>query len=125
MFKIPNPEIEHQGSRWKRDKRKVHHASSVRSRGGEDRELRRKSIDGRFMAQRTGKLTIGILLLLTLAGLGLRLWGISWGLPFAESRPDEIMILTQSLGYGSGDLRPHYQAYPALISYLVFFGIYR
>ena len=51
MFKIPNPEIEHQGSRWKRDKRKVHHASSVRSKGGE--ETSRRAAEGAEEEERT------------------------------------------------------------------------
>lgn len=62
----------------------------------------------------------------TVVALALRLWGIDFGLPYAESRPDELTLAGKALGYGTGDLNPHFFNYPSLYSYLLFlvYGIY-
>lgn len=66
------------------------------------------------------------LLVLTILALVLRIWGLDFGLPYAEARPDEMIIIRQAFGYGTGDLNPHCFYYPSLFSYLVFFayGVY-
>ncbi len=55
-----------------------------------------------------------------LAGACLRVWSLGFGLPDVESRPDEWMIISKALGYGTGDLNPHFFNYPSLFSYILF-----
>lgn len=52
-------------------------------------------------------------------GLGLRLWGSSFGLP-AVYNPDEAAIMTRALAFGTGDLNPHNFLYPTLYFYVLF-----
>ena len=52
-------------------------------------------------------------------GLSLRFWGIGFGLPNLNSRPDEIEIVARALRFFSGDLNPHFFHYPSLYFYLV------
>ena len=52
----------------------------------------------------------------------IRLWGLDWGLPFPY-HPDEGSILFHSLGFGTGDLNPHWFRWPSLMMY-VMFGFY-
>lgn len=61
------------------------------------------------------------LLLLTVLVLaaGLRLWGITHGLPHSYYG-DESHFLQRSLAFGSGDLNPHWFHKPALYMYAVF-----
>ena len=59
----------------------------------------------------------GALLLLALA---FRCRGLTFGLPYAEARPDELTILSKAFGYGTGDFNPHFFNYPSLLSYLIF-----
>ena len=63
---------------------------------------------------------------ITLLALLLRMLGLGFGLPYAESRPDELLIITPALKYGTGDLNPHSFYYPSLFSYLLFglYGVY-
>lgn len=70
-------------------------------------------------AQRDLAVTIGIL---TVAAW-LRFWGIDFGLPMAESRPDELNIAFQAMKFGRGDLNPHSFNYPTFFKYIVF-GLY-
>jgi hypothetical protein len=51
--------------------------------------------------------------------LGLRLLGITYGLP-AIYNPDETPILNRALTFAKGDLNPHNFVYPTLYFYLVF-----
>ena len=53
-------------------------------------------------------------------GLILRVWGITFGLPF-QFHQDEPIVVNHALAYGSGDLNPHFFAIPPLTSYLLFF----
>ena len=64
--------------------------------------------------------------LVTFLGFALRTWGIQWCLSIGESRPDELVIISKALGYGSGDLNPHFFNYPSLLSYVLFacYGVY-
>ena len=52
------------------------------------------------------------------AGLGLRIVGLSGGLPDVYN-PDEVSILSRALGLGSGDLNPHNFLYPSLFFYVL------
>lgn len=58
------------------------------------------------------------ILLLALAAF-LRFRGLDFGLPLAESRPDEMTIAYQAMKFGRGDLNPHSFNYPSLFKYLV------
>lgn len=52
-----------------------------------------------------------------------RYWGINFGLPHTECRPDETLIIHRVLGFFSGDLNPHWFVYPSLYMYILF-GVY-
>lgn len=54
--------------------------------------------------------------LLALA-LVLRLWGIGFGLPHLEARPDELEVVGRAIRLLSGDLNPHFFHYPSLYFY--------
>jgi len=58
--------------------------------------------------------------------LALRVWGVGFGLPMAEARPDELTIAYQAMKFGSGDLNPHSFNYPSLHKYVTFvlFGVW-
>lgn len=65
----------------------------------------------------------GPLTLILLLGLALRIWGIGFGLPNTNCRPDESILVQKALGFGTGDLNPHFFNYPTLFMYLLF-GLY-
>ena len=74
------------------------------------------------MAGITDRLTLRTILALVAIcalALGLRLLGISYGLP-AIYNPDETPILNRALTFAKGDLNPHNFVYPTLYFYLVF-----
>lgn len=54
-----------------------------------------------------------------LVALGVRLWGIGFGLPFAIARPDETQIAGSAVGFLSGNLRPPFLEWPTLFAYTV------
>lgn len=58
--------------------------------------------------------------------LVLRTFGLDFGLPLAEARPDEMTIAFQAMKFGTGDLNPHSFNYPSLFKYVIFaiFGGY-
>jgi len=58
----------------------------------------------------------GILLL----AAAVRLYGIGFGLPHPQCRPDEETISRIALGFFSGDLNPHFFNYPTFFMYAVF-----
>ena len=60
-----------------------------------------------------------IFIVIVLAGLILRLWGLGFGLPFSFHQ-DEPVVVNHALAYGTGDLNPHFFAIPPLTSYLLF-----
>ena len=77
------------------------------------------------MARRN--LVVGVSLIgITLLGIVLRVWGLHLGLPYAESRPDELTVVSKAMGFGGGDLNPHFFNYPSLIFYVLFvmFGLH-
>lgn len=67
----------------------------------------------------------GLLGLLGLA-LGVRLFGLGFGLPQVGYYWDEPSVVNHAVRFGSGDLNPHWFYYPALYLYLIFafFGLY-
>jgi 4-amino-4-deoxy-L-arabinose transferase-like glycosyltransferase len=58
-----------------------------------------------------------------LLGAIVRLWGINFGLPHTECRPDETALVSRSIQFFSGDFNPHFFVYPTLYMY-VLFGVY-
>jgi len=60
-----------------------------------------------------------LLLLLVLAGAGLRLRGIDFALPHPMARPDEEFIVAVALRFFSGDYNPHFFEWPTLYFYVV------
>ena len=59
------------------------------------------------------------ILAVLLVALGLRLWGISFGLPFANARPDGPSIAGPAVEFLGGDLRPPFFVYPTFFMYAV------
>lgn len=55
-----------------------------------------------------------------LVGAGLRIWGLGFGLPHPETRPDEHIVMSIALKFGTGDLNPHFFHYPTLFMYGLF-----
>ena len=45
-------------------------------------------------------------------------WGLGWGLPHTLAHPDETKFVSTALGFGYGDLNPHWFGYPSLFFYL-------
>ena len=66
--------------------------------------------------RKTSLLILAILLL----GCGVRFYGLGFGLPHTQCRPDEDTIIHIALGFFSGDLNPHYFFYPTLYMYLLY-----
>jgi hypothetical protein len=64
--------------------------------------------------------------LILLGGAALRLWGIDFGLPHPQCRPDESTLVHKALAIGAGDLNPHFFNYPSLHFYLlaILYGVY-
>src|SRR5437773_9188179 len=58
-------------------------------------------------------------MLLIACGLGLRLWGLRFGLPHDFARPDEEKLIGAALGVFQGDLNPHFFLYPTLFIYVM------
>ena len=77
------------------------------------------------MADGGGRPGIWLLAILTV-GFGLRLWGISFGLPNVNCRPDESVLVHKALAIASGDLNPHFFNYPSFQFYLLalLYGLY-
>ncbi|MBT5056049.1 MAG: phospholipid carrier-dependent glycosyltransferase [Gemmatimonadetes bacterium] len=51
-------------------------------------------------------------------GAALRVYGLDFGLPHPQVRPDEGVLLHRALSVASGDLNPHFFNYPTLHIYL-------
>jgi hypothetical protein len=54
-----------------------------------------------------------------LVALGVRVWGIGFGLPSVIARPDETALAGPAVGFLSGDLRPPFLIWPTLMAYVV------
>jgi 4-amino-4-deoxy-L-arabinose transferase-like glycosyltransferase len=63
-----------------------------------------------------------LLFLILLLGLGLRLWGISWGFPRIDLNPDELNVFEISSRLTLRDLNPHFFSYSGLTFYLNYFS---
>lgn len=48
-----------------------------------------------------------------------RFWGIWFGLPHTQARPDESVVAAIAIGFFGGDLNPHFFDYPTLFMYLL------
>ena len=59
------------------------------------------------------------LCLILAVALGLRLFGLRYGLP-AVYNPDEVAIMSRALAFAKGDLNPHNFLYPTLYFYVLF-----
>ncbi|HEY3189304.1 MAG TPA: glycosyltransferase family 39 protein, partial [Solirubrobacteraceae bacterium] len=53
-------------------------------------------------------------------GLGLRLWGLDYGLPHPAARPDEEVLIARLLAFDAGDPNPHWFIYPTFYLYLTY-----
>jgi 4-amino-4-deoxy-L-arabinose transferase-like glycosyltransferase len=60
------------------------------------------------------------LVLILAAGFLVRVWGLDFGLPYLEARPDESTIIRHTMAFFSGDPNPHFFNYPSLYLYLLF-----
>ena len=60
-----------------------------------------------------------IFFFILVSGFALRVWGISFGLPDIF-HPDEQKIVSGALGFGTGDLNPHFFRYPTFYFYIQF-----
>gem|GEM_PF-7092759 len=47
-----------------------------------------------------------ILFLFIIIGCIVRYWGINFGLPHLDCRPDELVVVNIALKFGTGDLNP-------------------
>jgi len=54
-----------------------------------------------------------------LLALAVRVWGIGFGIPFVNARPDETQIAGPAVGFLTGDLRPPLLEWPTLFPYTV------
>jgi hypothetical protein len=82
----------------------------------------KKLVAGNLLMSRTISRLINHWQLMLILALGLivRCWGLSFGLPLTETRPEETVIVSRAIAFFSGDFNPHYFAYPSLYFYLVF-----
>ena len=60
-----------------------------------------------------------ILILVVLNAALLRFWGLDFGLPNLQCRPDETGVVIKALAFFGGDLNPHFFRYPTLYFYLL------
>ncbi|MEK7485795.1 MAG: glycosyltransferase family 39 protein [Planctomycetota bacterium] len=58
-------------------------------------------------------------LILCIGGV-VRLWGIHFGLPHTDCRPDETTLIQIALGFFQGDWNPHFFNYPSFYPYSLF-----
>ena len=59
-----------------------------------------------------------VLTLIVVLGIGLRAWGLRFGLPDDFARPDEEKIVGPALAMLRGDLNPHLFLYPSFFTYI-------
>jgi len=66
-----------------------------------------------------------LVVILIVAAL-VRYWGIDFGLPNTNARPDEPFVVNTAVKFGTGDFNPHDFSWPHLYFYLLFglFGLY-
>ena len=62
---------------------------------------------------------LGILAVILVLALAIRLLGINFGFPYVYY-PDEALLVNAAMGFGTGDLNPHFFLYPSLYMYVLF-----
>jgi len=70
-------------------------------------------------ADSRGQKQISVWIAVALLALGLRLFGLRYGLP-AVYNPDEVAIMSRALAFAKGDLNPHNFLYPSFYFYALF-----
>lgn len=70
---------------------------------------------------RTHREAAGTLLLaaILVVALGLRLWGIAWGLPHSLINIDETVVVPKAFAVARGNVNPHWFLYPSFFFYLL------
>jgi hypothetical protein len=71
-------------------------------------------------AERARPVEIAVLVAILAGGAALRAWGIGYGLPHLQARPDEEVIVPRLLGFDTGDWNPHWFIYPTFHLYLLY-----
>src|SRR5215218_5799538 len=69
-------------------------------------------------AARSQEFSAKALPFILLLAVGVRLWGLGFGLPYIVARPDETEIAGPAVGFLSGDLRPPFFEWPTLFTYV-------
>jgi len=64
-----------------------------------------------------GRWDLLVLGLVVVAGAGVRFWGLGFGLPHTQARPDETQVMDVALHYLRGELWPAFYDYPRLYNY--------
>jgi 4-amino-4-deoxy-L-arabinose transferase-like glycosyltransferase len=75
----------------------------------------------------TDRLMWTVLAAATVVALGVRLWGLTFGLPLVRSHPDELLLIGAALKIAGGNPNPEFFDYPALHMYLlaaIYMGYY-
>ncbi len=62
---------------------------------------------------------VASLTLIVAAGAALRFWGLGFGLPYTNARPDESFVIDVALKFLRGDFRPAFYDYPWLYMWAV------
>ena len=80
---------------------------------------------GRLLMDAARTRHVQVLTAIFLLALGLRLYGINFGLP-GEAHADEPFFVRHALRFGQGDPNPHWFLYPTLYMYVLFalYGFY-
>ena len=60
-----------------------------------------------------------LFVLVLFVALAVRVWGIDFGMPFVNARPDETQIAGPAVGFLTGNLRPPFLQWPTLFAYTV------
>ncbi len=77
--------------------------------------------DSESRPHRGRNLAWGGLAVILLGGLGLRLWGLGQGLPWAYNSDEDAHFVPRAIGMFGHDLNPHYFANPPAFTYLLHF----
>ncbi|HEY3759014.1 MAG TPA: glycosyltransferase family 39 protein [Solirubrobacteraceae bacterium] len=77
--------------------------------------------DARRRARRARLLVWGALALILALALGLRLWGIRQGLPYAYNSDEDAHFVPRAIGIFAAGWNPHYFANPPAFTYLLHF----
>lgn len=72
----------------------------------------------RRVSFRSGRLDWPLVAILV-GALVVRLWGIAFGLPSVDARPDETTVTNVAITFFTGDLNPHFFNYPTAYMYLL------